>query len=133
MILIVGATGVLGLETVKQLLSSGHKVRAFTRFPEKANALKQLGAEVSQGDLINPDSLAHGCQGMTAISAAAHSLMGTGKYRSENVDGEGHRSLIDSAKAAGVKHFVYTSALRVSADHPVDFFRTKYQIEQYLK
>jgi NADH dehydrogenase len=41
--------------------------------------------------------------------------------------------LIDAAKAAGVKHFVFTSALGAHPDHPVDFFRIKYKIDVYLQ
>lgn len=133
MILIVGVTGVLGRETARQLLAAGHKVRGLTRNPESAVDLKKLGAEIVQGDLIDHASLAKACQGVESVLASAHSLLGTGKYKSEAVDDEGHRALIDAAKAAGVKHFVYISALGTGADHPTDFYRTKYKIENYLK
>ena len=133
MILIVGGTGVLGREAARQLLAAGHKVRAMTRAPDKAEDLKQLGAEVVQGDLINPASLARACLGADAVLAAAHALMGTGRYSSEAVDDVGHRALLDAAKAAGVKQFVYTSARGVLPEHPVDFFRTKAKIEQHVK
>lgn len=132
-ILIVGATGVLGKETTHQLLVAGHKVRAMTRDLQKGAALREMGAEVVQGDLIAPASLIRACQGVDAVLAAAHQLMGTGKYTSEAVDNAGHRSLIDAAKSAGVKHFVYASAQHASADHPTDFFRTKAKVEAYLK
>jgi uncharacterized protein YbjT (DUF2867 family) len=49
------------------------------------------------------------------------------------VDDAGHRALIDAAKAEGAAHFVYTSMLGAAPDGPIDFLRTKYQIEQYLK
>ncbi len=133
MFLIVGATGVLGHEATRQLLAAGYKVRAMTRYPEKATDLKQLGAEVIQGDLIDPPSLRRACQGIEAVLASAHQLMGTGKYSSSAVDDVGHRSLIDAARAAGVQHFVYVSIMGATADHSVDFFRTKIKIEQYLK
>lgn len=132
-ILVVGATGVLGKETTRQLLVAGHKVRAMTRDLQKGAALREMGAELVQGDLIAPASLQRACQGVEAVLAAAHQLMGTGKYTSEAVDDDGHRSLIDAAKAAGVKHFVYTSAQQASADHPTDFCRTKAKVEAYLK
>jgi uncharacterized protein YbjT (DUF2867 family) len=133
MILIVGITGVLGRETARQLLAAGHNVRGLTRNPDNAADLKKLGAEIVQGDLIDPASLTKACQGVDAVLAAAHQLMGAGKYKSEAVDDEGHRALIDAAKAAGVKHFVYTSAQYVSPDHPTDFYRSKAKVEAYLK
>ena len=110
MILIVGATGVLGREATQKLILEGHRVRALVRTPEKAADLKQLGAEVIQGDLTDPASLACACQGVTSVLSAAHGMLGRGKNRSELVDDAGHRALIDAAKAAGVKHFMYVSA-----------------------
>jgi uncharacterized protein YbjT (DUF2867 family) len=49
------------------------------------------------------------------------------------VDDVGHRALIDAAQAAGVAHFVYVSIMGASPDHPVDFWCTKYRIEECLK
>ena len=133
MILVIGSTGVLGHETTRQLLEAGHKVRAMTRDPQKAADLAALGAEVVQGDLIDPASLQKACQGVEAVLAAAHQLMGTGKYSSKAVDDDGHRALIDAAKEAGVRHFVYVSVQMASETNPVDFCRTKFKIEEYLK
>ena len=133
LILVVGATGVLGRETTQRLLAAGERVRASTRAPHTAQDLAGLGAEIVQADLINPQTLERACAGVDAVFVAAHSLMGTGKYASRAVDGVGHRALIDAAKAAGVERFVYTSVRGAAVDHPVDFFRTKAEIEQYLR
>ena len=133
MILIVGVTGVLGRETARQLLAAGHKVRGLTRNPANAADIKQLGAEIVQGDLIDADSPKRACQGVEQVLFAAHAILGTGKYTSEAVDDAGTRALIDIAKAAGVKHFVYLSLKDASASHPTDFFRTKVKMEGYLK
>ncbi|MBN2550785.1 MAG: SDR family oxidoreductase [Anaerolineales bacterium] len=132
-ILIVGATGVLGKATTRQLLAAGHKVRAMTRDLHKGEDLRTMGAEVVQGDLIDQASLLNACQGVEAVLAAAHQLMGTGQYTSQAVDDAGHCALIDAAKAARVGHFVYTSAQHASPSHPTDFYRTKAKVEAYLK
>lgn len=133
MFLIVGVTGVLGHETARQLLAAGCQVRGLTRFPENAKDIEKLGAEIVQGDLIDTSSLWSACKGADAVLAAAHQLMGTGKYTSKAVDDEGHRVLIDVAKGSGVKHFVYTSAQHVSPDHPTDFYRNKAKVEAHLR
>ena len=83
MILIVGPTGILGRETARQLLGAGHHVRALVRTPAKAADLKEAGAEVVQGDLLDRQSLERACQGVESVLAAAHSMLGRGKYRSE--------------------------------------------------
>ncbi len=131
-ILVVGATGALGRPVVKLLCERGVAVRALNRHPDQAVDLAALGAEVVAGDLTDEASLQRACQGVTRVLAAAHGLLGRGRFRSEEVDDTGHRRLISTARAAGVQRFVYTSAYGAAADHPIDFFRTKHQIEQVL-
>ncbi len=133
MILIVGANGVLGREIVARLLEAGEPVRLLARDPAKVDDLRRKGAEVVRGDLIDPASLAVACQGADAVVAAAHSLLGKGQYSSEAVDAAGNRALISAARAAGVDHFVFISILGARPDHPVDFWRTKYGVEEYLR
>lgn len=132
-ILVVGATGVLGRAVVRRLREQGCAVRAMTRTPARAQELAAQGVEVIAGDLVDHASLARACAGMDRVLAAAHSLLGRGRYASAHVDAAGHRALIDAARAAGVQRFVYTSALGATERHPVDFFRTKYAIESSLK
>jgi len=133
MIAIVGATGVLGRELTRRLLSNGEQVIAVTRDPPRARDLAALGVEVRAGDLVEPGSLPAGIRGADVVVAAAHGLLGRGRYRSSLVDDTGHRALIDAAKAQGVSHFMYTSVLGASPSHPVAFWRTKYAIERYLE
>lgn len=131
-ILVVGATGVLGGKVARRLCERGVAVRALARSPERAADLAALGVEIVPGDLIDAESLRRACAGVDRVFAAAHGMLGRGRYRSEAVDGTGHLALIDAASAAGVGRFVYVSAHGAAADHPVDFFRTKHQVEQAL-
>src|SRR6266550_4616320 len=49
-----GAVGSIGRNLTEMLLAKGHKVRALVRREdERAEALRQLGAEVMQGDLTD--------------------------------------------------------------------------------
>ena len=133
MILIVGASGVLGQAAARKLLQAGHRVRVLTRTPAQAIGLREAGAEVMAGDLTDAATLPPALQGVDTVLTAAHGLLGRGKYRSEQVDDAGHRALIDAAQQAKVKHFIYTSAHGASPTHPIDFYRTKYRMEQYVQ
>ncbi len=133
MILIVGGTGALGSATTEKLLARKTAVRVMTRTPHKAQGLQALGAEVVQGDLRDRDSLLRACQGVSAVMASAHSIMGRGSEASKYVDEQGHKWLMEAAKAAGVWQFVYVSALGAAPDHPVPFFQIKYKMEQTLR
>jgi uncharacterized protein YbjT (DUF2867 family) len=134
MILIVGASGALGSIVARRLLEKEKAVRGMSRMPqEKLAGLKEMGAEVFQGDLRDPASLRRACDGALKVVAAAHSIFGRGDERSELVDDKGHRDLIDAASEAGVQQFVYVSVIGASPDHPSQFARYKYDVEQYLK
>ncbi|HZU68365.1 MAG TPA: SDR family oxidoreductase [Ktedonobacteraceae bacterium] len=133
MILIVGASGRLGSEVAELLLAQGKAVRAMTRTPLNLGHLKQQGAEVVSGDLRNPASLLSACQGVEQVVAAAHALVGKGDNNPQTVDDAGNRQLIDAAKAAGVKHFIFVSVRSANPDSPLEFFRIKYRTEEYLR
>lgn len=134
MILIVGGTSALGSTLTRRLLAAGESVRVMTRVPARAAALRAAGATVVQGDLLDHNSLVRACEDARAVVAAAHSFLGRGREASVHVDGEGHRQLIDVAKAAGVRHFVYTSVYDYSpAYRAVPFFRIKFEVERHLK
>lgn len=63
--LVTGSTGNVGRYLVDELIKKGHRVRALTRTPEKANLTEE--ADVVQGDLTEPDSLAPVFEGVTGI------------------------------------------------------------------
>jgi uncharacterized protein YbjT (DUF2867 family) len=133
MILIVGASGRLGSVVAELLLAQGKAVRTMTRTPLSLAHLKQQGAEVVSGDLRNSASLMSACQRVEQVLAAAHALDGKGDNNPRTVDDVGNRRLIDAAKAAGVKHFIFVSVQGASPDSPLEFFRIKYRIEEYLR
>ncbi|HEX6573550.1 MAG TPA: SDR family oxidoreductase [Gemmatimonadaceae bacterium] len=129
----VGATGTLGRKVAKTLLASGEDVRVMTRSLARADELKSLGARPVRANLNDPESLEFAVRGVKSVIASAHGLLGRGHESSEAIDHEGHRALIDAAKEAGVGHFIYTSVLNASDDHPIDFWRTKARVERYLR
>jgi uncharacterized protein YbjT (DUF2867 family) len=133
MILIVGATGLLGRATALPLLTQGHAVRVLVRDRDRAAGLQRAGAEVFIGDLTDVRSLELACKGAERVFACAHSLFGRGHTSSAQVDHVGHSALVVAARDAKVEHFVYTSVMGAREDHPIDFFRTKHEIEATVK
>src|SRR5437763_8745769 len=133
MMLIVGASGLLGSVVAQRLLAQGKPVRAMTRNPLSLAHLQQQGTEVVSGDLRNPTSLLSPCEGVEQVLAAAHALVGKGDNNPQTVDDAGNRHLIDAAKAAGVKNFIFVSVQGASPDSPLEFFRIKYRTEEYLR
>jgi uncharacterized protein YbjT (DUF2867 family) len=105
-ILVTGATSGQGNSVAKALLAGKQfKVRAFTRNAQSAKAqeLAQAGAEIAEGDLDNPQSLAKALEG-------AYGVFGlTNFWEHFEKEYQQGRNLIDAVHAAGVQHFIYSS------------------------
>ena len=59
-VLVVGATGVLGMEVCRQLAAAGKRVKGLVRTSsqkEKVNGLLELGVETATGDMKDPQLL----------------------------------------------------------------------------
>lgn len=113
LVLVAGATGVLGREVVRRLRDRGHAVRALVRStsaPEKVSHLEQRGATTIVGDLKDPASLAAACKGVEAVISTV-SMIGTAQPGDSfaATDGAGTINLIDAARAEGARHFVFVS------------------------
>jgi uncharacterized protein YbjT (DUF2867 family) len=133
MILVVGATGQLGGLIARTLLSQGKPVRILVRGGSSYDHLVTAGAEPATGDLKDADSLYACCKGIDAVVSTANSAGRGGEDTVESVDRQGNRNLIDAATAQGVHHFVFTSVLGASPEHPMPFVRAKSETEQRLR
>ena len=136
MILVAGATGVLGSEIVRNLLGRGEKVRAMTRAtskPETVDTLRKAGAEIVVADVKDPASLAKACKGANSVISTVTSVTTAQPGDSfEVTDGQGTKSLIDAARKAGAKKFVFVSFdADCAPDAPLP--RAKRNVEEHLK
>lgn len=66
MFLVTGITGHVGGATAQNLLSQGHKVRAFVRNRDKAASWAQQGVELIEGDLNNSAAFTAALRGVEA-------------------------------------------------------------------
>ncbi|MCL2690218.1 MAG: NmrA/HSCARG family protein [Chitinispirillia bacterium] len=129
MILVTGATGHQGGSVARTLLSDGWKVRALTRHPNSAaaNELKSLGAEIVTGDLTVPNSLDEPLKGCYGVFSVQQPM----EYGVESEVDQGI-ALIDAAKRAGVKRFIYNSVASADMNTGIPFFDSKVKIEEHL-
>jgi uncharacterized protein YbjT (DUF2867 family) len=133
MILVVGATGNLGGIVTRALLARGTPVRILARGPSNYRSLEDAGAQVVLGDLKQRDSLDAACQGVDTLITTANSAARGGEDTVQTVDLEGNRHLIDAAKAAGVRQFIFVSVLAADANSPVPFLQAKGATEDRLR
>lgn len=118
MILVVGATGHLGMEVCRRLRARDQEVRALVRVSSdsaKVDALRALGVEIVRGDLRHEASLEQACAGVRAVVSTATVIGAKQEGDSfETVDQQGALHLIATARDAGIDHFVYIS---IDTDH----------------
>lgn len=128
-ILVAGATGNQGGAVARRLLSTGWQVRALTRSPAGAAAqtLAAEGAEIVQGDLDDPTSIGRALEG-------AHGIFSVQDYWEHGHDGEVRqgKALAEAAKAAGTRHFVYSSVGCAERGTGLRHFESKWEIEGHI-
>ena len=116
MILVAGATGLVGSAVCQDLAGRGEKVRALVRATsakEKLEALRSCGAELCIGDLKDPGSLTTACRGVDAVVSTASSTLSRQPGDSiESVDATGQLNLVNAARAANIARFVFVSFRR---------------------
>jgi uncharacterized protein YbjT (DUF2867 family) len=133
MFLVTGATGGVGRRIVRLLRERDQAVRAFVRLTSRYGELEQRGAEIFIGDLRQERDIQKACQGVEYV-ISTHGSNEFNRSSPQAIDYRANIDLIDAAKAAGVKHFVFISVLgadRGYEDAPV--FKAKWAVEQYLR
>jgi uncharacterized protein YbjT (DUF2867 family) len=144
MILVVGATGILGGMITQRLLGEGKDVRILVRHNSPAEqmavqgmatsprTLIDAGAKPVYGDLKDRASLDAACVDVETVITTANSALRGGEDNVDTVDRQGNRNLIEAARAAGVKQFIFISFLGADLHHPMPLFQAKAETEAAL-
>jgi dihydroflavonol-4-reductase len=108
---VTGATGHIGANLVRALLSAGRRVRCVVR--QDRAALEGLDVECVPGDVLDPATLLEAFRGATTVFhlAAVISIDGDrrGLVTATNVDGA--RNVAEAALACGVRRLVHCSSI----------------------
>ena len=134
---LLGGTGFVGRTIAARLAREGFPQRVLTRNRERhrAKLIMLPGLELIEADIFNPEVLKRHMEGCQAV---IH-LVGILNERGHNGAGfkrvhvELTRTAVDAARATGVRHFVYLSALQADAAHgPSYYLRSKGEAEAQL-
>lgn len=109
-ILVTGATGYIGSRLVPRLLKAGYRVRVLVRDASRlADRSWVEQVEVSEGDVLKPDTLVDPLRGISAAYYLIHSMMDTSDFHQRDQTAAGNFGR--AAKAAGVKRILYLGGL----------------------
>ena len=134
-ILVTGAAGYLGNQTVKKLVTLGRPVRAMVRHRAKAEIrLRDVAdsIEIVTADVTDPDSLAAVMSDLSAVIHYVAIAMEKGGQTYEQVNYQGTVNLVEAAKAAGVGRFINMSQNGARSDLPYRFLASKGRAQAYV-
>jgi uncharacterized protein YbjT (DUF2867 family) len=131
-LLIIGGTGTLGRQIVKKALDEGYQVKCLVRNLRRSIFLKDWGAELVYGDLALPETIPPTLKGVRVIIDAS-TVRPTDDYSAEKIDWLGKLAVLESAKVAGVKSFVFFSFLGGSKNSTIPLLDLKLRFIDTLK
>jgi uncharacterized protein YbjT (DUF2867 family) len=124
MLLLTGAGGQTGEHVLKHLNMRGIAVRALVRSEQSARKVQAQGAaEAVLGDMNRYEDLHRAVRGVDRVYHICPAMVDT--------EVDIGRSLIEAAKAAGVRHFIYHSVLHAQID-AMPHHRNKRSVEAML-
>lgn len=135
MILVTGGSGYLGSHITRQLVDAGLKVRVLVRnqaYAQKEGRLAGLDVEWLEGDVTRPESLPLALKGATAVIHTVAIAIEKGGRTYEQINYQGTVNLVEAAKAAGVRRFIFISQLGADSKLPYRFLASKGKAQEYV-
>lgn len=129
MILLTGATGVIGSAVLRRLVAAGTPVRCLVRDPKRLGP-ERVRVQLALGDLADPGSFRNALRGVDTVVHLAAAGRDQSAGSIEELTGIATWRLVQAAEKAGVKHFVFAGALGATAHSRARFLRAKALAEQ---
>jgi uncharacterized protein YbjT (DUF2867 family) len=123
-ILLTGATGLVGSSLLRRLLGSGGEVRCLVRDPRRLGP-NRVRVQITLGDLADPVSIRQAVRGVTGVVHLAAAIRDQPGASIEELNGMATIRLLREAEAAGVERFLFFSALGATPTSATRFFRAK--------
>jgi uncharacterized protein YbjT (DUF2867 family) len=132
MLLLTGATGLVGSTLLPRLLAEGTDVRCLVRDPRRLGA-QRVRVQIALGDLTDPPSFRNALRGVQTVVHLAASIRDQPRGSIEELDGIATWRMVEAAERQGVERFVFFSALGASTHHRTRLLRAKALAEQAVR
>ena len=130
-IVLAGAYGNLGSDIFRALLAAGHEVVAADMIERDLGL--QGNYTFKKLDVTDPKALKGLCDGADMVITTVGLTKTSATLNNYQIDYQGNLNLLNEAKAAGVKKFIYISVLKADKAPKVPMLHAKYLMEEELK
>jgi uncharacterized protein YbjT (DUF2867 family) len=131
-ILLTGATGVVGSALLKRLLENGSEVRCLVRDPRRLGP-NRVRVHITLGDLADPVSVRQAVRGVETVVHLGATIRDQPAASIEEVNGLATIRLLRDAQRGGARHFVFFSAMSATQTSRTRFFRAKALAEKAVR
>ena len=132
MLLLTGATGLIGSALLPRLTAAGTPVRCLVRDPRRLGP-ERVRVQIALGDLADPPSFRNAMRGVRTVVHLAASIRDQPGASIEELGGIATWRMAEAAERAGVEHFVFFSALGATAHDRTRFLRAKAVAEDAVR
>ena len=132
MLLLTGATGLVGSALLRRLIAEGQPVRCLVRDPRRLGP-QRVRVQIALGDLADPPSFRNAMRGVDTVVHLAASTRDQPRGSIEELAAIATWRMVEAAQRAGVERFVFFSALGASGHHRARLFRAKAMAEQAVR
>jgi uncharacterized protein YbjT (DUF2867 family) len=129
MLLLTGATGLVGSTVLRRLVADGTPVRCLVRDPRRLGPLR-VRVQIALGDLTDPPSFRNALRGVHTVVHLAAAIRDQRHGSIEELNGIATWRMVEAAERRGVERFVFFSALGASPHHRTRLLRAKALAEQ---
>ncbi len=132
MLLLTGATGLVGSALLRRLITEGEPVRCLVRDPRRLGP-QRVRVQIALGDLTDPPSFRNAMRGVNTVVHLAASTRDQPRGSIEELAAIATWRMVEAAQRAGVERFVFFSTLGASTHHRARLFRAKALAEQAVQ
>jgi uncharacterized protein YbjT (DUF2867 family) len=129
MLLLTGATGLVGRALLRRLIAAGTPVRCLVRDPRRLGR-ERVRVQIALGDLADPQSFRNALRGVDVVVHLAATIRDQPRGSIEELNGIATWRMVEAAGRAGVERFVFFSALGASTHDRTRLLRAKAVAEE---
>jgi uncharacterized protein YbjT (DUF2867 family) len=123
-LLLTGATGLVGGALLPRLTAVGLPVRCLVRDPRRLGS-DRVRVQIALGDLADPPSFRNALRGVRTVVHLAAAIRDQPTGSIEELNGIATWRMVQAAERAGVEHFVFFSSLGASSHDRTRVLRAK--------